>query len=178
MTAIRTPAQQLGARGALIPRVSANRRGSGALANLPFVKVGRQRRGHRPNYWAIPSAGGYEGGYQTGVAAGLMLLKALRDEDVSDGDPAMGLQCIAHSMMEQFCALDGAEMAGRPVTQWSAEFDSFAGQSAGFFNTLAQWLRAAAKAQGSQLDALTMTEMVGHANGGLLRGTTSGGGQS
>lgn len=138
-------------------------RGKTGFRRLPFV-AGRHSKSANP-FWNIPASGGYFGGYETGEAMALAFLKFLREED--SNIPSYWLTKIAESFMCRWEQEGGSDMAERRHLNHSDGFDSIRGQYVGFFNTLSQWLSAAAKGMGSNLDRMTERELVARANMGL-----------
>jgi hypothetical protein len=138
-----------------------------SFRRLPFV-AGMRSKARSP-YWNIPASGGHFGGYETGVAMALSMLKYMRDDD-SESGPSITcpLAFIAESLMKRFEEEGGHEMSSRKMDDWSDSFHSFRGQYAGFFGTLRDWLIVAARSNlGRNLDNMTEELLIARANAGL-----------
>lgn len=130
---------------------------------LPFV-AGRRMESDTP-FWHVPLSGGYLGGYETGEAMAMALLKCLREEQ--EGSSSY-LTCITESLMIRFELEGGKTMAEQwPISERSDAYESFRGQYVGFLNTLSPWLAASAQYLGANLDYIAESFLVRQANEGL-----------
>lgn len=134
-----------------------------AFQELPFV--GGRKTDLAIRWWHVPARGGYVGGYQTGEAMAQAFLKFLRSQGRTNH--AQQLTQVAESFMARYEQEGGRAMAGKRMTEWSEGFDSLRGQYIGFFNTVSQWLAAAAIELGRNLDQATDQELIKRANAGL-----------
>lgn len=148
------------------PRVLRVRRGAG-IQRRPFVAPWRELRSHPAPFWAVPASGGYIGGYETGEAMALCLLKDLRNDLDDSPECSQELTWIVESMMCRFEQEGGQSRAERRPDPVDDGFASFQGQYVGFLNTIGMWLRAAARQIGGSLDGISERDLVGRANAGL-----------
>ncbi len=128
-------------------RLSYHHRRRRRFHRLPFVPGGGR------GVWGLPQGGGYHGGYITGEAMAVALLKYLREE------PEDGAACCL-----AWIATDMA--AGRPAQQ-DATRESYDGQTAGFWHQLGRFLVSAAQECGASLDAVSEQMILARANAGL-----------
>jgi hypothetical protein len=134
---------------------------------LPFI-AGWNSKAKAP-YWNVPATGGYHGGYETGAAMAIAMLKFMREEN-SGFEPVItcSLPEVIESFMIRFVEEQGSEMLDRKSADRTESFASFRGQYCGFFNTLCNWLSAAAKSPGGEnLDNVAEGLLVARANAGL-----------
>lgn len=132
-------------------------------AKLPFVH-GKGAHGS----WNVPAKGGYFGGYATGEAMALMLLKEFRNGEGGDLS-GNALSWIVGSAMARFAQVDGpAQQAVFPYGDRSEGYASFRGQYIGFCNTLGAWLVAASKRLGQNLDSVSEDQLLANLNAGAM----------
>lgn len=130
---------------------------------LPFVAGARCRDLSAPN-WTVPARGGFQGGYRTGEAMALTLLKHMRTAESTRND---WLTLIADSFMGRLQEEGHAQQRVLPIPDRSHSYMSLRGQYAGFFNTLSTWLAQSAHQSGASLDTTTEQDLIARANAGL-----------
>lgn len=122
---------------------------SSVWGRLPFVDRLEAKGGYHS--WAVPSLCGYHGGCKAGEALALIYLKHLREN-------GRGLGGNLQSVVLDMCGLGYS--AGKSVEQEAA----LKGQIVGFFCLLEDWLAAAVKHGGENLDKVENAKLLKQAN--------------
>lgn len=123
--------------------------GMAKIYQLPFADSK-----HGPgSYWILPASNGYFGGYETGEAMALMLLKVLKEEP----EPMPWLTYVSDSFCYRFSQ----------VEQGSEEYAGLRGQHAGFYGALVAWLHKSAVIFRAELDEVTFDDLLVKASAGL-----------
>lgn len=121
-----------------------------AAHRLPFVDRVPGQPGI--SFWAVPKAGGYVGGNETGTALARVYLRYLREQG----------QCRGGGIL-QLIVLD---MMGTPDS-FGIEEQALRGQAVGFFTELERWLSAAVQRLDGGLDKQDDKALLRTANAGL-----------
>ncbi|MBK5509786.1 hypothetical protein [Pseudomonas sp. TH15] len=121
---------------------------------LPYVGYENYAdRYGRIGYWDVPLTGGYNGGWATGRALGLVAIKHMSQHD-HDGDGGH-LKSIASAWID------------RASTAAPAELETLQGQVLGFMEEIGRWAHAAAMASRCKLAKLDEKAELQKANAGL-----------
>jgi hypothetical protein len=117
---------------------------------LPFA----HRRIGGINYWGVPDAGGFDGGWTTGDAMARALLLHIRDGQRHGWmDPEGLLRLMLVDLVEHFGSVS----------------ESRRGQLAGFMNVIGKWVAAGVRECGAGLDRITEPAIEAQLNEGLAR---------
>lgn len=122
---------------------------SSVWGRLPFVDRQKTKAGYCS--WAVPRHGGYFGGCEAGKALAMIYLKHLREN-------GRGLGGNLQSVVLDMCNL------GFSTRKLTEQEDALKGQIVGFFCLLEDWLAAAVKHGGQNLDKVENTKLLKQAN--------------
>lgn len=122
-------------------------------ARLPFVDRQEAKSGYCS--WAIPRHGGYFGGCEAGKALAMIYLKHLRENGRGLGGDL------------QYVVLDMCNL-GFSTRKLTEQENALKGQIVGFFCLLEDWLAAAVKLGGQNLDKVENAKLLKQANQWLL----------